>query len=78
MPKTNTNEVILNGTSTSIISGFIYAPQNKVTLTGTGGNTYTDTQVLGWDVEFTGASELILTYDGCAGYIRPPKIELYK
>jgi hypothetical protein len=78
MARTNTNVVTLNGSSTSVISGMIYAPKNYVTLNGTGGNTYNPSQVIAWDVELTGNTELYLFYDSCSGYLRPPKIELYR
>jgi Putative Flp pilus-assembly TadE/G-like len=78
LPETNSNVVTLNGNQDSVISGLIYAPNSLVTLTGTGGNTYNPSQVIGLDVEITGDADLHLTYDGCMGYLRPPKIELYK
>ena len=78
VPATNSSPVLLNGNQTSVISGLIYAPKSAVTLTGTGGNTYDPSQVIAWDVELTGNSELYLNYDSCSLYLRPPSIELHR
>jgi hypothetical protein len=78
LPASNANPVKLNGNQDSIISGLIYAPKSTITLNGTGGNTYTSSQIIGYNVELTGDANLNLIYDSCNGYISPPYIELHK
>ena len=78
LPPSNSNDIILNGNSTSTMSGLIYAPSSTITLNGTGGNTYEDSQVIGLNVKLNGDANLILTYDSCSGYINPPKIQLQR
>lgn len=71
------HKVLLNGSQTSEIFGIVLAPCAYVQLNGTGKNTYTG-QVVGWDVEVGGTSDLFLTYNGSDKYNTPTSIFLYK
>lgn len=71
------HKVQLNGNQTSEIFGIVLAPCAYVQLNGTGQNTYTG-QVVGWDVEVGGTSDLYLTYNGSDKYNTPTSIFLHK
>ncbi len=73
-----TNHTVkLDGTSTSTFFGSIVAPCSKVTLTGTGGNTYIG-QIVGWNVEVGGDATLNLTYNENLAASSPTSMELHK
>lgn len=78
LPKSNANDVSMDGNQTSTFEGLVYAPSSKITMSGTGTNIYNDSQVVGYNVVIQGTGDLTLTYKGCNGYLRSPSIELYK
>lgn len=77
LPASNPRDVVINGTSDSVLTGLILAPRSTIQLNGTGGNTYVG-QVVGWNVEVGGTANLFLTYDGNNVYNKPTSIELAK
>jgi hypothetical protein len=77
-PSQCTNHTVkLDGTSTSTFFGSIVAPCSKVTLTGTGGNTYMG-QIVGWNVDVGGDATLNLTYNENLAASSPTSMELHK
>ena len=79
VPSTNHATVKLNGTSSVEITGVVFAPGSNIMLTGTNGVTaFSSTQFIGWDVEVGGTQETNIVYDGCDGFLFPPKVELNK
>ncbi len=79
LPPTNHSAIILNGTSTVVITGVVYAPGADIKLTGTNGVTaFTSTQFIGWNVEVGGTQQTIINYNGCDGYIFPAEITFSK
>ncbi len=53
----------INGGSGSAFKGTIYAPYCSITMNGGSGPNGFQTQIIGFDVKFSGTSDIYLTYD---------------
>ncbi len=78
MPESNTNEVVINGNSSSSFSGSILAPSSDVTVDGTGGATGLHSQIIGYTVDISGNSLMNIIYNAGENYQAPipPQVEL--
>ena len=78
MPLDNLSPVIINGTSDSTWEGTILVPGSNVTISGTGGSEGSfSSQVIGYTIFLTGASEINIDYSADKSYSGgiPPKLE---
>lgn len=78
VPKTNTNPILLNGTSDSYFEGTVYAPGSTITFEGTGGSNNYHTQFIGWNVMAGGTADISVVFSEPQQYSRPAVLELYK
>ncbi len=78
VPKTNTNPILLNGTSDSYFEGTVYAPGSTITFEGTGGSDNYHTQFIGWNVKAGGTADISVVFSEPQQYSRPAVLELYK
>jgi len=78
MPLTNPNVAYINGSSTTSMTGTIFAPATPVTINGTGGVFSLGSQVIGYTVTMSGTSTIDITYDDSKNYdgVHPPEVEL--
>jgi hypothetical protein len=53
----------INGGALSMFQGTIYAPYCNITVNGGSGSTGFQSQIIGYNVKFSGTSEVILNYD---------------
>lgn len=78
VPKTNTNPILLNGTSDSYFEGTVYAPGSTITFEGTGGSDNYHTQFIGWNVKAGGTADISVVFGEPQQYSRPAVLELSK
>lgn len=78
VPKTNTNPILLNGTSDSYFEGTVYAPGSTITFEGTGGSNNYHTQFIGWNVKAGGTADISVVFSEPQQYSRPAVLELSK
>jgi len=75
----NTHLLSLTGNDESVFEGTVYAPDGDLKAAGTSGTTSTfNTQLIGWNVEVEGTSEIDIVFNGDDNHTRPTKIDLYK
>ena len=74
--------ITLTGNATSSFTGVVYAPTCSIKAVGTTGSgtgsPRLETQLIGWNVEFSGTPEITVYYDGQKLFDRPTSIELFK
>lgn len=77
LPEGNTNEVVINGDSSSTFSGSIMAPSSPISIEGTGALGLNG-QVVGWTVNLSGTSSCSINYNAGTGYNPPeqPAVQL--
>lgn len=63
MPESNDNEIVINGDSSSSLTGAILAPSSDITIDGTGSTTGLDCQIIGYTVKLSGTSTMNINYD---------------
>jgi hypothetical protein len=78
MPESNDNEIVINGNSSSTFTGAFLAPSSDVTVDGTGGTAGMNSQIIGYTVDLSGASNTTINYSDADNYDAPanPAIEL--
>lgn len=72
----NSNEIILAGTSNSLYEGSIYAPGSLCTLQGTSGGVALRSQIICDRIRITGTGDLDIDYDMSMNYHLPAAVEL--
>jgi hypothetical protein len=79
LPSTHTGLVSLLGTSDSTYGGTVYAPKANVKIGGNSGiNPTYSTQIIGWNVEVSGTSDVYVNFDEEFTYQFPPRLDLRK
>jgi hypothetical protein len=77
-PPSNTNDLQINGNSTSFFTGTILAPGSNIDMLGTGFTDAFHTQVIGWNVEVGGTADTYVVFDDNEQYSKSPSLELSK
>lgn len=76
-PPSNTSTFKINGSSDSFFQGTILAAGANVELEGTGNTDAYHVQVIAWNVEAGGTSDLYLIYDANEQYTLPTNVNLW-
>ena len=66
----------INGNSSNLFVGTIYAPYCNITMNGASGETGFRSQLIGWEVKFSGGAEIYLNYDGVASPVWPIPLQV--
>lgn len=66
----------INGNSSSLFVGTIYAPYCKITMDGASSETGFQSQVIGWEVTFAGGAKIYLNYDGTSSPVWPIPLQV--
>lgn len=80
MPESNSNEIHINGNSTSTFTGSFLAPSAAITVNGTGGASGLNSQLIGYTVDISGTSDMLIIYNDSDNFDAPvaPVIELMR
>ncbi len=78
MPMSNSNTIKINGNSQQTLRGTIFAPASNITMLGTADTGAFQTQVVGYQVKFSGTFDGLIEYNNEQNYnvSIPPLIEL--
>ncbi len=71
-------EVKINGGSTLRMNGALLAPCSDVSIEGGSTNNPILGQVIGWNVNFRGNSDLIINYNNANKYLLPAKLDVFR
>jgi hypothetical protein len=74
----NSENIQLNGNSTSSFTGTVYAPESNINLLGTADNTTFETQLIGYNVEVGGTADTEVWYCNCTSYSKPTAMDLHR
>jgi Flp pilus assembly protein TadG len=72
----NNNDVQINGNSSSVWKGTIYAPESNIDFSGTENTNGYETQLIGWNVEVGGTGDTNIWYCSCSAYSKPTSMDL--
>ncbi|NOY99750.1 MAG: hypothetical protein GXP40_11205 [Chloroflexi bacterium] len=76
----NSNELRMEGNANSQFSGTVYAPSGEIVarcVSGLGPSPF-QTQLIAYNVEFDGNTDIYINFDSSLAYHRPPRLELFK
>lgn len=78
MPEENSGTVTINGNSDSSFTGTILAPAADITINGTGSANGFHSQVIGYNVNISGTSDMYIYYEDDSNFDLPipPQVEL--
>jgi hypothetical protein len=76
MAPSNTDNIILTGTSDTLYTGTIYAPSSPISASGDSGSVGFHTQLIGRTVDIGGNAAVSVQYDRDDNFLLRPVVEL--